>query len=314
MSILNPLVRLNLLPVWRRNVRVGGRSFAAVSFDRLLNLYLHRFGLMGRSGGALLRASIRPGMRVVDIGANQGLYTLLLAELVGERGRVLAFEPDPELFDVLARNCRANNVRNVDLYNCALGSASGSAVLCRSLLNAGDNSLAPSPCRDECRCSAVNVSTLDAVLAGQPVDFIKMDVQGWEWEVFSGMRNTLAANPSLGIYFEFWPYGLLRAGCEPVKLLTHLGKLGFALYECGGTRMRAIGDAEVFARGFTGRRYGNVFAERGALGSAHCPSGSARAVPGDERGAPGKAGASQLPRKPTNRISADTGRPSIPGR
>ncbi len=262
MGILRPLVSLNLMPAWRREVHVGGRSFTAVSFDRLLSLCLHKLGLMGRSIEALLRATIRPGMRVVDIGANQGLYTLLLAELVGEQGSVLAFEPDPELFDVLSRNCVANHVRNVGLRNCALGSANGSAVLSRSLLNAGDNRLAPRHRRDDSRCNVVRVAALDDVLAGQPVDFVKMDVQGWEWEVFSGMQNTLASNPSLSIYFEFWPYGLLRAGCEPLRPLTYLDKLGFALFECSGPRRRAIENLERFVRGFTGRRYGDVLAER----------------------------------------------------
>ncbi len=262
MGILNPLVRLNLMPAWRREVRVGGRRFIAVSFDRLLSLYLHRLGLMGRSGEAVLRAAVQPGMKVVDVGANQGLYTLLLAELVGEQGSVLAFEPDPELFDVLSRNCLANHVRNVGLHNCALGSASGSAVLSRSLLNAGDNRLSPRRHRDESKCNAVKVAALDEILAGQPVDFVKMDVQGWEWEVLNGMQDTLASNPSLRIYFEFWPYGLVKAGCEPLKLLMYLDKLGFDLFECSGSRRWPIKDAEHFLRGFIGRRYGNIFAER----------------------------------------------------
>jgi hypothetical protein len=118
---------------------------------------------------------------------------------------------------------------------------------------------------------------LDDVLAGQPVDFVKMDVQGWEWEVFSGMQNTLAANPSLRIYFEFWPYGLVGAGCEPLRPLIYLDELGFALFECSGTRMRAIEDAERFVKGFTGRRYGNVFAERRLCQAAECvPCGGMR--------------------------------------
>jgi len=215
---------------------------------------------MGRGGAALLRATVQPGMRVVDIGANQGLYTLLLAELVGERGSVLAFEPDPELFGALSRNCAANCVRNVDLQNYALGSASGSAVLYRSLLNAGDNRLAPGDRRDEFRCVSVKVAALDELLAGRPVDFVKMDVQGWEWHVFNGMHHTLVSNPSLKIYFEFWPYGLVRAGSDPLRLLTHLGSLGFTLYECSGRRRHPIEDPERFVRGLTGRRYGDVFA------------------------------------------------------
>src|SRR5687768_8501059 len=109
MSSLKSLIKVNLLPVWRREVSLRGDRFLAVSFDRLLNLHLHRVGLVGRADEAFLRSVVRHGMNVVDVGANQGIYTMLFAKLVGDSGSVLAFEPEFELFEALSRNCRLNS-------------------------------------------------------------------------------------------------------------------------------------------------------------------------------------------------------------
>jgi FkbM family methyltransferase len=236
---------------------------AAVSLDRWLNLYLHRLGVLGRGEEALMRAVVRPGMTVADVGANHGLYTLLLSDLVGDSGRVIAFEPDPELFEALSVNCQRNRAGNVELHNVALGSERGEAMLWRSLLNAGDNRLGAGDRRETTRGVPVKVTTLDEVMGGQGVDFIKIDVQGWEWEVFRGMERVLAASPRLGIYFEYWPSGLAKAGCEPVALLNFLKERGFSIGEGPGRRSRPVDELSGFGRGFSGWRYKNLYAERG---------------------------------------------------
>jgi FkbM family methyltransferase len=268
MSLIGALVRLNGLPVWKREVRVWDRRFAAVSLDRLLNLCLHRLRVMGRADAAFLRAVVRPGMRVVDIGANQGLYTLLLSAIVGASGSVVAFEPDPELFEVLSYNCRTNSARNVCLYAVALGSTTGPATLARSLLNAGDNRLASGQRSEVVRRVQIMVATLDEIFGDSHVDFIKMDVQGWEWEALKGMARVLEVNTSLGIYFEFWPYGLTNAGCDPVALLNYLSERGFLIYECQGRQPRLLCDFAEFGKRFHGRRYTNLYAERKGGSSA----------------------------------------------
>jgi len=262
MPLRKLLVAFNFSPAWRRTVRIGKTRFHAISFDRLLNLYLHRFGCMGSQEMAFLRAVVKPGMAVVDVGANQGLYTLLLSDLVGASGSVVAFEPDRELFENLLQNCEANHARNVRAYQTAIGSLCGEATLSRSLLNAGDNRFAPGHRPDESKSISVKVMSLDKILEGRPVDFIKIDVQGWELEVFRGMEQTLACNPHVKLHFEFWPYGLMKAGCEPTAVLTHLSQRGFSVYECRGQQTCLIEDIDGFVRCLTGRRYTNLYAQR----------------------------------------------------
>jgi FkbM family methyltransferase len=227
--ILRSLAALNRAPWWRTPVATWGGRFQPSSADRLAYLWLHKLGIMGRDR-ALLEAQVEPGMVVADIGANIGLYTYLLARCAGERGFVYAFEPDPDLFAALEANCRTNGVANVRLQNVALGAQDDTLTLRRARFNSGDNRLSrreSSPASGEV---SVPVRPLDAVLEGRLLDFIKIDVQGWELEVFKGMRGQLAGSRPLRIYFEFWPAGLRPAGSDPAELLAFLRQHGLSVY------------------------------------------------------------------------------------
>jgi FkbM family methyltransferase len=225
------LTRFNLLPFWRRRVHAWGSDIEAITFDRYLNLYLHRAGLRGREEKRFLEGVVRPGMHVIDVGANIGIYTLLLSRLVGESGRVTAIEPEPDLFEALKTNCRLNSAKNVRPYNVAAGATSKVGVLSRSFVHAGDNRMGLAAVSEIRKPVEVRVTTIDEIVGGEHVDFIKIDVQGWEGEVLKGMQQVLACNASLQICFEYWPYGLRAAGCDPLTLLREFGEHGFRLWQ-----------------------------------------------------------------------------------
>src|SRR5215831_2182390 len=117
--------RFNEHPIWKRRVRVFDRCFRAPSLDRLASLWLHKLGILGKDEVKILARLIRRGMTVIDAGANQGLYTLYLADLV-RPGRVFAFEPEPMLYRQLVSNIRNNSAENVDSYQIALSDSAGS--------------------------------------------------------------------------------------------------------------------------------------------------------------------------------------------
>jgi 2-polyprenyl-3-methyl-5-hydroxy-6-metoxy-1,4-benzoquinol methylase len=83
--------------LWKRRLRVFGRDFRAPTLDRLVTLSMRKLAVSGREEARILRRLLRPGMTVLDVGANQGIYTLLLA------GQVFAFEPQPLLYQQLFR-------------------------------------------------------------------------------------------------------------------------------------------------------------------------------------------------------------------
>lgn len=202
----------------------------AHTFDRSLYLALHRLGVMGTSERRVLASLIRPGMTVVDVGANIGLYSVHLARLVGPSGRVISFEPDPELVECLRVNCAANAVSNVTVNPCALGSAPGRLVLSRLTLNSGDNHLGTAGDPTFRRPVEVEVVPLDVREPGLRPDFVKIDVQGWELNVLKGMEGILRAAPRVGIFLEICPKWLRRAGDSPEELYDFLAGLGMRVF------------------------------------------------------------------------------------
>src|SRR3954447_3138489 len=137
MKVMNAIVQANLLPLWKWKVRVWNFIFVAPSLDRLTALFLHKFGLLGKPDKLFFERNLRPGMNVVDIGANQGLYSLMFSRLVGETGTVIAFEPEPDMFAALEMNILANSIGNIEHHQLALGSEPGQAMLSRSLIHGG---------------------------------------------------------------------------------------------------------------------------------------------------------------------------------
>jgi FkbM family methyltransferase len=261
MNLMRAVLQLNLLSIWKREMRVWGYSLTPSSLDRLTCLTLHRLGLMGKEEKAAFQRWIRPGMTVVDAGANQGLYALLFSGLVGPSGAVLAFEPEPDMFASLIQNCQANSASNIQCFELALGSTAGTGTLHRSLVHGGDNRIAVGLSEKIAKSIEIKIATLDEVVGTRKVDFLKMDVQGWEWEVFNGMDQVLRNNQNLQIYFEFWPQGLKNAGSNPSDLLTFLISRGFRLSRMLAGREVALEDSTL-GQSWKGQRFTNIYARR----------------------------------------------------
>jgi FkbM family methyltransferase len=261
--IASLLYQLNHAPLWRREITVWDRRMRAASLDRLLALGLHRLGWMGRDEAILLRKLVRPGMQVVDVGANIGLYSLLFARLVEQNGFVLAFEPEPNLFAILRENCTNNNITNVAPFQCALGQANGLASFHRSAFNSGDNRLENSSMGHD--AVEVKVERFDDLQPESRPDFVKIDVQGHELGALSGMERALSANPQVQVLFEFFPAGLRRAGTAPESLLAFFRERGFELYETEGARLKRSRNVRELDSALRGSRYTNLLAARGTI-------------------------------------------------
>ncbi len=210
---------------WARgSVKLHKARLYGFTFDRLLYLWLHRAGLMGRAGLQEIVSHVSQGMRVVDVGANVGVYTSLFAQLVGSSGRVIALEPAPDNWRALNKALTTNRWNNVEIYQVAAADQSGRMCFERSFYNSGNNALCLESGRDG--AESVEVVRLDDLLAGRRVDFIKIDVQGWEAAVLRGSEQTLERNRPLRVRAEVWPAGLIRAGSstdEVVELLEARG-------------------------------------------------------------------------------------------
>jgi len=152
----------------------------------------------------------RPGDCVLDIGANVGDWTLPMALRVGRQGRVIAFEPVPYLAETVAKTARVNRHDWVEVLPLALGSTDGTAEFSVERGNSGGSRLG----RMSGDFSHITVKTarLDTLVSARPdierIDFVKIDVEGFEVQVLEGARETLA---------RFRPPLLIESGFESAE-------------------------------------------------------------------------------------------------
>lgn len=173
-----------------------------------------------------LSERIQPGMKIVDIGGNIGFYTALFSRLVGERGVVHVFEPDTVNFEHLKAN--AKRLKNVVINHCAVAERSGMICLFRSEeLNVDHQTYDIDENRNsiEVPCIALD----DYFRHNECIDFIKMDIQGYEYHALLGMKETIKRSHPIVIFSEFWPYGLRKAGSDANEYLVLLKEMGFEL-------------------------------------------------------------------------------------
>jgi FkbM family methyltransferase len=178
----------------------------------------------------VLEGLITPGMTVVDVGAAFGYLTSLAAVRVGPTGRVIACEPAPAAYRLLADNVAANGWIHVTCEPQALSDSAGIADLYLDAHNLACHSLELTNVLTPGAATPVLTATLDQVLARLDVDHVdvlKLDVEGWEARVLSGARASLPAVRH--IWLEFWPDGLRRAGSDPAAILAGLVADGYAL-------------------------------------------------------------------------------------
>jgi FkbM family methyltransferase len=153
-----------------------------------------------------LRRVLRPGDTFIDVGANQGLLSCIAAGLVGPRGRVHAFEPQPRIAALLRRSVADARLSQVTVHEVALSDRDGVARLAVPAGNAGAASLEPhvggAP-GAEVEVELVRGDGYLASLGVRRVRAMKVDVEGHEGPVFAGLRGVLEspAAPDL-IVFE----------------------------------------------------------------------------------------------------------------
>jgi FkbM family methyltransferase len=257
------IAAFNRLPLWRPALRVWDFTVKAPTYDRWLYLWMHRAGRMGRAEADFFRRVIQPGMHIADVGANIGLYSLLLARTAGPAGRVYAFEPDALMASALRRNLAANGITQAEVFEQAVGAATGTATLQRNSVNSGDNRLGTSTGTAlHSEQTPVRVCALQDALQGRRLDFIKMDVQGWEGEALRGVAGLLDANPGLQIYFEFWPHGLRLAGTEIAQLAATLSQLRLHVTRADAADQSTPVDLVALERSMGPQAFTNLLAHR----------------------------------------------------
>jgi len=171
---------------------------------------------------ALTQRILPTGGGLLDIGANIGLFSIVALRQVGPSGSVVAIEPNPALGDVLSSNLERHRSPNGAMTVLRAAASAERGFLDLWLPPNGlVGGVAPSPYVDE-RGRWVTVDALPIDLLGlTDLDVIKIDVEGWEPEVLTGLSQTIKRNPGACLVIELNPSCLARAGHSVDDLVAH---------------------------------------------------------------------------------------------
>jgi|GEM_PF-1853477 len=188
----------------------------------------------------------KPGSVCLDIGANLGYYTVKMAF---QGATVFAFEPDPFNFFLLEKNVRENRMEaRVVARRAACGSRTGTAGIAREPGTANYGAVHVAGAGEAVSAEAEMVRAGDCVPAGLKVDFIKIDVEGFEPEALEGLREILERDHP-AVLCEFNTHALEQyAGDGPERLLGLMGSCGYKAFEAArigrGERMEFVWGGE----------------------------------------------------------------------
>jgi FkbM family methyltransferase len=235
---------------WRNAVYLGdhqallrtifGQKMIVDTRDVSLTPYLLLDGYWELEITNVLQDMVTTGMNVVEIGANVGYYTLLIAQKIGETGRLTAFEANPAVFRHLFRNVEINRyINRVTLVNQAVTDRRGQITFRALRHHLGSSTIIDIPqervhhYQDEVDEITVSTTSLDEYFSGtdQRIALIKVDAEGSEPFILDGMQAVLDRNPTIKLVLEFVPALIRGAGRDPRAFLMSLEQHGFRLHQ-----------------------------------------------------------------------------------
>ncbi len=191
---------------------------------------------------------IRPGDTVADVGANVGLYALAAGNRVGPRGRVVAFEPEPSIFDQLRRNVELNRLTaRVEALPYVVGDTTGEVSFV-----VGRERESHVAAADSDSTTKVKSVTLSGFFEDRKLDVLKIDVEGYEERVVRGALELLrdALRAPRAIFIEVHPAAWERFGVGGDTLIGLLRGCDYGVSDLSGNPVTCI------------REYGEIVARR----------------------------------------------------
>ncbi len=218
---------------------------------------------------ATLRRIVKPGMQVLEVGANVGYFTLLLARQTGPAGSVYASECDPELAQIAEDNVEINGLSDrVTIDRRAVGERVGSAEFQRAIRHRGGGTLVQGLQQiaelrqTEREALQVEVTTVDALVQarGARFDFVKIDAEGAETWILNGGQSLFAkSDHPLLVLMEFCPNFLRSAGYDPAAELRRFEQWRFQIQRLDEGRRRPV---TCSAEDLLGRSYSEILLTR----------------------------------------------------
>ncbi len=180
-----------------------------------------------------IKKVIKKGDNIIELGSNIGYYTLLLAKLVGEEGKVFAFEPYLHNIEILKLNVELNNNKNVIMIQKAVHDTTGKVNMYICEYDNRNNSIYCTYTMKTDKIIEVDSITIDDYFKNfnENINFIKMDIQGAEYKAIKGMESLIQRSNNLMLLTEIWPEALDKAGTSAKEFIELLLNNGFKLYD-----------------------------------------------------------------------------------
>jgi FkbM family methyltransferase len=220
-------------PAWsapRRTTYNGIRFELDLSEYMERHIYLQDFDPLETR---FLKKQVKPGWTAIDVGANVGYYSLLLARLVGTEGWVYSFEPESDNWRKLSKTIGLNDPTNVRAHKMALAdSCKVTSIIRGPSGNSGKTHLGSTDDQDS---EMVEQITLDAFVEQKElkrVDFVKVDIEGCEERFIVGGSKTFQHFKPL-LLIELNPAALKSFGSSVESLVSKLRAFGYELFELG---------------------------------------------------------------------------------
>jgi FkbM family methyltransferase len=179
--------------------------------------------MYGNDSESFLRGILRPNDTVIDVGANIGSVTLAAASLVGQQGRIIAFEPNPRVFKYLRKNIQLNKFKNITAFNFAVGDRTSEVHFSDQKYDDQNKIIPQGSLKIPLRTLDEQFSTIPG-----PIKLLKVDVEGYEKFVFKGGIRTLTRTHY--IYFEVYDPYFKLLGYTTGELFHFLKNQGFSLF------------------------------------------------------------------------------------
>jgi FkbM family methyltransferase len=188
------------------------------------------------------------GSVFLDVGANIGWYSLVLARAAKARISILAFEPDPLSFRLLSENIALNGCDAVRAVQLAASDRDGAALLYQyANKNRGRHSLLPI---NAAGTVEIRTTSLDGFLEREGIDpadvaFMKIDVEGYELHVLNGARRLLDFVPL--VLCEYAPGYMRRGGIDPASLVSAFREKHYVPHALRDGELQAVAAADLAA-------------------------------------------------------------------
>jgi FkbM family methyltransferase len=190
----------------------NGQKIIVNKDDNHVCFHVRNDGVWEKEQIELLEQIIRPGFHIVEWGSNYGAHTLFMAEKVGPRGKVFAFEANPNVYRYLEQSIALNHLNDrIVLFKKGVSNHTGTTILSYTSENIGGGGIGGT---GEHTVTIDTVCTDNVLPADTRCDILKMDIEGHEWKAIQGAQRLFQDNPNMIVMMEWSPLSMGPAQSE----------------------------------------------------------------------------------------------------